>query len=277
MKRNKGETAKFIYGICLSVLTAVVATAFIVQVWAIYRSSASDPFTVAVVSKKFSQIALPVWLWIVAIVGGGVLSYVFPEQEERPKAFVETKLALTRLKNRLPQEGEGWEELQKHSRVRTVVWSVCAALCAVSLTVSLVYLFDLDYTAAFKTEFYKTHVEAEKFVKIFPWVLGAFAVCVGACVYETYSVKKETQRAKALLAENAKKGIKPVAKEEQAGWLKRLQKKFAFVHTEKFILGVRISLAVVGVVFVVVGIVNGGMADVLTKAVNLCKQCIGLG
>jgi len=27
----------------------------------------------------------------------------------------------------------------------------------------------------------------------------------------------------------------------------------------------------------VVGIVNGGMADVLTKAVNLCKQCIGLG
>ncbi|MBO4940102.1 MAG: thioredoxin [Clostridia bacterium] len=39
----------------------------------------------------------------------------------------------------------------------------------------------------------------------------------------------------------------------------------------------RIALAAVGVVLVVVGIFNGGMADVLEKAVQICTQCIGLG
>jgi hypothetical protein len=29
--------------------------------------------------------------------------------------------------------------------------------------------------------------------------------------------------------------------------------------------------------FIVLGIVNGGMADVLNKAIKICTECIGLG
>ena len=275
MKKDKG--AKFIYGICLSVLTAIVAVAFIVQVWAIFRSSPTDPYTTEIIGKKFSEIALLVWLWVAAVVGGGVLSYVFPEETEKPKALLDGKVTLNRLKNRLPHEGDDWQGLQKQNRMRMLVWAVCAVLCMVAVVVSLVYLLNMDYTATFKTEFFKTHVEAEKFIKIFPWVLGAFVVCIGAGVFETYSLKKETAKAKEMLLDNAAKGIRILPKEKEKSRLGKLGEKFSFVHTEKFILGVRITLAVVGVVFVVVGIFNGGMADVLTKAINLCKQCIGLG
>ena len=31
------------------------------------------------------------------------------------------------------------------------------------------------------------------------------------------------------------------------------------------------------ILFIVLGIINGGMADVLNKAVNICRECIGLG
>ncbi|MBQ7948195.1 MAG: thioredoxin [Clostridia bacterium] len=47
--------------------------------------------------------------------------------------------------------------------------------------------------------------------------------------------------------------------------------------SEKSKTYIRIGLAVAGVGLFVFGIFNGGMADVLTKAINICTQCIGLG
>ena len=41
--------------------------------------------------------------------------------------------------------------------------------------------------------------------------------------------------------------------------------------------GVRAVILAVGILFVVLGILNGGMADVLGKAVRICTECIGLG
>ncbi|MBR2329934.1 MAG: thioredoxin [Clostridia bacterium] len=40
---------------------------------------------------------------------------------------------------------------------------------------------------------------------------------------------------------------------------------------------IQIVLGVCAVVLIVIGIGNGGMADVLAKAVKICTQCIGLG
>lgn len=31
------------------------------------------------------------------------------------------------------------------------------------------------------------------------------------------------------------------------------------------------------VIFIILGIANGGMRDVLFKAINICTECIGLG
>ena len=39
----------------------------------------------------------------------------------------------------------------------------------------------------------------------------------------------------------------------------------------------RASIITVAVVFIVLGIFNGGMSDVLGKAVRICTECIGLG
>ena len=39
----------------------------------------------------------------------------------------------------------------------------------------------------------------------------------------------------------------------------------------------RYAILAASVVFIVIGIFNGGMADVLGKAVRICTECIGLG
>lgn len=39
----------------------------------------------------------------------------------------------------------------------------------------------------------------------------------------------------------------------------------------------RAGLYAVAIVFIVLGVMNGGLQDVLVKAVNICTECIGLG
>ncbi|MBQ8339534.1 MAG: thioredoxin [Clostridia bacterium] len=43
------------------------------------------------------------------------------------------------------------------------------------------------------------------------------------------------------------------------------------------LLSLRCALLVVAVVLIAFGILHGGMADVLGKAINICTECIGLG
>jgi hypothetical protein len=56
-----------------------------------------------------------------------------------------------------------------------------------------------------------------------------------------------------------------------------LEEKKTWQYANLTLWGVRGVVAVLGIVFIIHGIFNGGMADVLKKAINICTQCIGLG
>lgn len=40
---------------------------------------------------------------------------------------------------------------------------------------------------------------------------------------------------------------------------------------------IRVIIAAAAVALIVLGVMNGGMFDVLVKAINICTECIGLG
>ena len=41
--------------------------------------------------------------------------------------------------------------------------------------------------------------------------------------------------------------------------------------------GLRLALYAAAAVLIVLGVLNGGLRDVLVKAANICTECIGLG
>ena len=47
--------------------------------------------------------------------------------------------------------------------------------------------------------------------------------------------------------------------------------------TKESVNKVRLAVLVLAIVFIVVGIFNGSMSDVLIKASKICTECIGLG
>ena len=273
MQKGKDMTEKMkhkirlIYGICLTVWTVLVAVLFVVQIWALFRATDVAPYSVETVSKRFSQIAVPFWLWIALLAGGGVISTLIPAEEQRPKAQVSDNKMLARLTGRLPENAEGMVELNKKKALRNMVWIACAVVCIFASVMACVYLLDKNYVVTFATKFYKSHAEAEKLAKIFPWIFVALCVCVGALLYQSYSLKKELALAKKMLADSAKRGEMAVGK----------GKKEPRQTNEKAKNIIRIVLAAASVALIIIGIFNGGMRDVLEKAINICTQCIGLG
>lgn len=253
-----GVRVRRVYGIFFGAWTAVVAALFIVQVWRIFLTGGSAPFTVDGISEKWRQIAVPVYIWLAAVVGGIAVWTAFPD-EEKITACKDERVTLKKLRRRLPPSAE------KSVNARTIVWLALLVITLVSAVVSLLYT--LVYEPKAETGFFASHEEAERLVRTLPWVVAAFGAGIAAVLFDANSRKKEIAQVKALIAENAKKGVKvPVRAEKQAA------------TSPKWLLpSIRAALAVAGVTLVIVGIVGGGMADVLEKAINICTQCIGLG
>lgn len=270
MKKN----IKLIYKICLSVLSVLTGVLFIVQICSIYNSTPQNPYTVERISQHFNEIAFVFWIWIAAIVGGGVLFAVLKEPQAKPKAYLQSKTTLLKLKQRLPLEN-ALPEAKKEGVLRHILYGVCLALCIASAAVSLSILLDKTYTPQFKGEFFSAHGgAADRLLSIMPWAIAAFLAAVAVCLLAERSRKKEISVLKAELIKNAGKKTEKRKVETISD---KIYKKLPFLKSEKWLLGVRIAVCAIGVAFVVWGISNGGMADVLAKAVEICTQCIGLG
>ncbi|MBQ8323468.1 MAG: hypothetical protein IJX91_05830 [Clostridia bacterium] len=276
MTESRKNTVRRIYSVCLAVWTAVVGVAFIVQIYSIYFSA--DKYTVQNISAHFQEIAVLFWLWIAGGIGGGILGWTFPQNKEKPKAYIETQAVLEKLKRRLPANGDDLSFVKKEKNIRLTLRIASAAACLIALVVSLTILLDKSYAPRFGSAFFTSHYgAADRLLRVFPWVLGAMLACIGTGIVSKYSYIRETDGVKKAIAENAKAGIKTESGEKRLTLSEKLAAKCAFMQTKGWKIGVRAALGVLGVVLVIVGISNGGMRDVLMKAINICTQCIGLG
>lgn len=74
---------------------------------------------------------------------------------------------------------------------------------------------------------------------------------------------------------------KPVADPELTGIYKAERDAVRNAETEaakaKKLRAVKIAVLAAAVVFVIAGILNGSMEDMLIKAINICTECVGLG
>ena len=279
MSKTAIKKFTFIYGICLMVLTIVVGALFITQTWAIFASKPASAFTREIIQEKFMEIAVPVWLWVGAVVVGGVLGMAFPQEEPQPKAYISVSANLQRLKSRLPKNEGGMVEVNRESLSRIIVCAVCVACCLIATIISFIYLLNKNYVPNFTAEFFTSHGgAADRLLSVLPWTVGALLLCVLAWTYHTYSVKKETRLVKEKIAENARKGVKFGKVEKTPSFFEKLCVKYPILKSKWWKYGLQIGLGVLGIVLVIIGICNHGVAyDVFDKARKICTQCIGLG
>ena len=145
----------------------------------------------------------------------------------------------------LPEDARGEEKFRKK-----VMYGTAAAI-AVCAALSLVYLLNQDNFTSWDLE----TVMGQMLIHTLPWIIAAFAAVIAA----SFVCRRSMEREIALL-----KGVSG-------------SKVVEVVAKPAYLPVVRIILYALAVILIATGIGNGGMRDVLIKAINICTECIGLG
>lgn len=263
-----------IWGVVTAVLIVVVGVLFAVSCIDIYRSGDS-PFSRASVWAHFCRIAVPVILMVAAIVGGAVLSVVLPLEGGRCKPIRDERAALRKAMARVELTALPPEAKDAMRRARTLrgVWLGVAV--AVSLAAAALSLWWCLNPAHLGDNLHATDDVRRAAVIIFPAAAVALAVWVIASYRRAAAYHREAVLLKLVTADPAcRKKSDPKKDGASSG---AVAEKPRLADRPAFLWSVRGVIFAVAVVCIVLGIVNGGMHDVLNKAIRICTECIGLG
>ena len=235
-----------VYGIVLSVMVVIAGICLIAA--CIHINSAGDhPFSAEAVQAAFRGIAIPVYLCVALIIGGFILNGFFPITNKKSKLPKQEAAILNKLyKNADPAFLSNKYRYKRllHCRI-SLLWLVVGSV--------LFLLYALNGNN------FSIETISSAMAKASVWLGVCMVVPFGYAVFAAYygnaSIKKEIELLKAA-------GVTPDRSP---------------APTEKALCWVRWAILCVGVVCLIVGFVNGGTEDVLTKAVNICTECVGLG
>ena len=266
MSTKTKERIHLVYGICLGALIVAVGVCFALSCLSIYESGDS-PFTRESISAHFSRIAVPTWLCILGVIGGGVLSLALPLEGAKVKSRRDPEDALSKLAARLDLNGcdkAVADSIAKERKWRFAVTVILWVLAGITLVPALMWCVN---PAHFSIENLSEDIQTAALF-ILPCAAVSLGLLTGERLLRHASVARETATVKAALA--AVKGGAPAPKNGKSD-------KKKWTSDPRFVWGVRGAILVVGIVCIVLGVCNGGMADVLGKAIRICTECIGLG
>lgn len=269
MKERTPKLVRTYYGWIFGAFTLVVGALFLWKVLSLYITGTApdyegaSPFTRERVVEALSRISLAFWLWIAAIIAGFVLWEVFPVKQKQRK--IPDDLQYARLAKRLPDSApQGLEQdfaLVERGRKLIFALKVAAwSLFGIAAIYGIVYL-------AIPGNFPNKDVTAEMLnmaKHVFPCIFAGLVVIAGAAAYEKYAVKSMLPSVKKLTF-----GLKPNKRRKTAAEV--------VISDPRFLMGLRIALAVIAVALIIWGALNGNARAIMIKAINICTECIGMG
>lgn len=258
MSKDRKKRIHLVYGCITAALVVAVGIALALSCIHIYRSG-DQPFSTASIALHFQRIAPLVWLCLAAILGGFLLPLFLPCETGRIQAIRDSGVTLSRLTARLGElTAEERAALEKEQRLRTALRIGTGVLIAVLWVYPLIYCTDsAHFTISDLTQDILS-------ATVLVLVTAALSLGLGVlCVYLTQaSIRREITVCKQALAS------RPAAAPAQAA---------AGARKQPNVWGLRCAVFLIAVLFIVLGVFNDGIADVLGKAIRICTECIGLG
>lgn len=207
---------------------------------------AAGAFSREIVAQRLRSIAPVLLVCMIIVLTAAV--FAGKQRHEWVKMSPENRLRLARAR-----AGEIPEAAAKEEKLRRRVCTVSAGAVAVCAAGSLKWLLDRDNFVSWDVE----KVLGQMLRHAGPWVAAAFAVMIAASCVCGRSAGREAAALRGLIRrERVRSGSE--------------ERRFSTA-------GVRIALYIAAGAFIVLGVMNGGLYDVLVKAINICTECIGLG
>lgn len=273
MKSTKSKSPGKIFFTLLSIMIIFTGVCYILAACHIYFTGGRVPYSREVVGEHLLWLLLPSLITVVMTVVGfftSLFDKVDVPVEEEPSAN-EVVSPMPKLKKLLSKfdEGSSSDEvklrLKEQRGKRSLALLVAILASVVSLIASSFILLDFE---RFTVKNINLDIAFASLIIFLAVALAGFAwgiydrINAKATSEEISTIRSAIKESPALLVnskETEKKGFSEII----------------FSDTAKTVL--RVAFFSLSVILIVLGILNGGMADVLGKAVNICTECIGLG
>lgn len=249
------KTARLIRAIYGGVLTAAAIIAGICLMGAclgIYRSGGEQLFTPEKVAAAFSAVTAPVYVFLALTTGAFLLEAVLPPRP-RAKNAANPSMLHARLAAGADMTYCGPQlkaAILRHQKQRRAVTATGFGILGICTAVFLCYALNSSH-------FHATDINGSM-LRAMAWMLPCLAVPFLYAVFAAYFCKKSLVAECALLKTVPKAKEPAPAKLPSGGWVKWV------------VLGAAAAV-------LLYGFFAGGTADVLTKAINICTECVGLG
>ncbi len=257
MDKNKKLNKLFL--LLVSIQTILMGIVFIMQVLRIYFGNQAV-FTSQICGKYLLQILPVILIWILLI----ILSFIYHKltnTKEQNLGKITNMGKLKRYEYMCPEdnkENELYKDLAKEINKRKIAWLINIIIIILCSLMGLLYLINVDH---FNSEGDLSFQAVQMTIHLIPWVIISFISLIICLYYEESSALKSIEIIKVIIKTEGKQ-------------VNKYQKKN---NKNKKILIIRLSIMVIAVGFIIHGIINGGVDDVLQKAINICTECIGLG
>ena len=247
-----------------SALCILTAALFAITAIGIYRDGmarrAEDPAAQIYSPEIVAERAAPGLVMLAASVAATVACVVMgvrDESAEKPIRDTETVRDLTASRVAEPNEAMK-KERALQQKLLCGGWAA-AALCMVPIVLYIANPAHFAESDAAGLE----HMLAALVGHILPWTVLAFACLTVSTLLRERSMQRETAAASERAREEKAAGLAPAPKAKTAAG--------------KGKNAARAAILALAVIFIIAGIHNGGMKDVLIKAINICTECVGLG
>lgn len=267
MEDTPMQTAKrieFIYKCIVAVLIVALGIALIWSCIDIYRADPTgDPYSPATISAHFLVIS-PLVIVTLAAIARGILFHavlillelVLPTQGSKKRSICDQHALMKKAaaKAGTPTGREKKDLLTQRILRRVLTISACVVMVRLMIFPAIYAIFFHDYHAPNPT----TEVIKTSLIIFIPALLGLVG-CYISGIFVSKSYLRSTEIYKSIKKDGT---VAPVA-----------EKPVSKIP----VIIIRSSILAVAVALIVLGIFNGSARDVLTKAVAICTECIGLG
>lgn len=257
------ERVFLILSLTLSLTLLITAATFIASCISIYSAGGSQPYTREIVNERLSAILPLNLLTVLGVVGIGVFS-LFTNEKGSPSARI-SKAALLKITKRslrgaTPSETHNSLK-EKEEKTRRIILISVIALSVVVFAVAAFFVLD---TRRYQSDDFNTDIAYSVIIALTAALISFGSVFAGGILRDrSYEREIESLRGE-VKALRAKGLIGSVAEATALG-------------DGHAVLLLRLGIIALAITFIIVGIFNGGMSDVLGKAVRICTECIGLG
>lgn len=254
MSDKKIAKIHFLYSIGLSAMLILSGICLMVACVGIYLSG-DQPFSRESVAAAFSPIAVPVLATLALVIIGFGLDLFLPKSAKKATSVAQYSMTLHRLQAKadLQQADEATKTAicaERAGRQRHQL--ITAALLVIGSVVFLIYALQAG-------SFHKSEIN-DSVIKATAVLLPCMAVPFGYGIFAAFRARSSIKKEIELL-----KSLPKVTSVEDAQ------------QTDRAVNIVRIVLLGIGIALLLYGLFSGGTADVLTKAINICTECVGLG